>query len=297
MRTMRRNQIIVLGIVIAVLSCPALPGPLMATGSRVTPSLLSPEKKEIFAVDQPPFATAEIPGGGLFSEIVLEALRAEHVAAVIETLPLTRLLRYYLFHDISVAVLAEGWDFTDKEREKLIVVPFYVVSGRYFYYKPAHREPIPWNEGLVSTKSHTYGVKWRDKVDAASQAGTDITYDRPLSLFKNLKSGILSFISAPDIVANWIIDKQFPKDKDRFGRMEIAGWEVPACIIFSKKHSEGQTTAKRFIRGLSEIIRNGRYDEILEKYQGAGQTPADYKERLEYYWKGERMAIPWGESK
>jgi len=265
----------------------------MATGPRVTPGLLSPEKNEVFALEMPPFATADIPGGGLFSEIVLEALKAESVDAVIETLPLTRLVRYYLLQDVSLAVLAQAWNFTDEERKDLIVVPFYVISGRYFYYVPAHKDLPPWNEGLDHLRGHTYGAGRGDKIDADSQAGISFTYDRPVMLFRKLKSGSLDFVSAPDLVGEWIIAKQFPKEKHNIGKTDKAVWEVPASIVFSKKHPDGEVTAKKFVRGLSEIIRSGRYQDILDKYQGIIQIPANYKERLEYYRNNEEMKNTW----
>lgn len=296
MTIVRRCQLVAAAIVIVVASSLALCKPAIATGPRVTPSLLSPEKNEIFALEMPPFATADIPGGGLFTEIVLEALKAKRVDAVIETLPLTRLVKYYLLHEVSLAVLADGRNLTGVERKGLIVVPFYVISGRYFYYKPAHKDLVQWNARLEHLRGHTCGAGREEKVDKDPQGTVHITYDRPIMLFRNLKRGSLDIVSAPDLVTQWIIGTQFPGERQNFGTMETAGWEVPASIIFNKRHPEGEVTARKFIQGLSAIIRNGRYNEILEKFHGKGQIPANYKDRLEYYRNKEVEEDNWSPS-
>ncbi len=294
---MHRHNIVATAILIAVLSIPSLWGSAAATGPRVSPGLLSPEKNLIFALDVPPFTTSEIPGGGLLSEIVLEALNGEGVDAVIETLPLTRLVRYYLLQDASPAVIAEQLNFTHEERKDLIVVPFYVISGRYFYCKPAHKDLSRWNERLEGPGDHTYGVKARKKGASDSHVGIGVIYDRPVMLFRKLKNGSLDFVSAPDLVANWIIDKRSSDEECKFGRTKTAAWEVPASIVFNKKNPDGEATAKKFIRGLSGIIGNERYHSILEKYHGKGQLPANYKERLEYYQDKEYRTNTWSKPK
>ena len=296
MPILRTRHILGVGILSAVLSVMAFSGSSTATGPRVTPRLLSPEKNQIFALDMPPFTSAEIPGGGLFSEIVLDALKSQDVDAVMETLPLTRLVRYYLFQDASFAVLAMQWSFSAEERREVIIVPFYVVRGGYFFRKPS-REHLPrWIKMLHNLRGRTYGAKVNENAGEETQSGINVIYDRPVMLFRKLGSGSLDFVSVPDPVADWIIENQFHGEHPNLERTPEVAWEIPASIVFNKKHSDGEAAAKKFIRGLSLIIRNGRYREILEKYHGTGQVPPHYKKRLEHFWNKEKMTNTWSTS-
>ena len=60
----------------------------------------------------------------------------------------------------------------------------------------------------------------------------------------------------------------------------------PISLIFSD--ARGRELHKAFNQGLQEIIKSGKYLEILEKYQGKGHVPADYASRLKRHnpsWK------------
>ncbi|GAB5604849.1 hypothetical protein TK5_09280 [Sideroxyarcus sp. TK5] len=51
------------------------------------------------------------------------------------------------------------------------------------------------------------------------------------------------------------------------------------ALIFSKT-ARGNALHRAFSAGLRDIIRSGKYLEILETYHGKGQVPADYAARL-----------------
>ena len=273
-----RNRAILLTLVGSVLICLTLSEPSSATGPRVTPRLLSPEKDVIFTLEMPPFATTEIPGGGLFSELVLAALEAEGVKAVVVTQPLTRLVRYHVLHNACLAAVEEGWSFSQVDRKRLIVIPFYVVSGGFFKHEPVAKTPQVLNVASSGLKSHIYGVRGEEYLYGD---GT-MTYHRLLSLFKKLKEGDLDFISAPVMVGKWIMETRFPNDRDGFVVKDLLAWESPASIVFSKEHPQGESTARKFMNGLSTILQNGTYEGILEKFYGKGQIPAEFRTRLEH---------------
>lgn len=62
--------------------------------------------------------------------------------------------------------------------------------------------------------------------------------------------------------------------------------EEPVALIFSK--ARGNELQLAFSQGLQKIIKSGKYLEILVKYCGKGQVPADYASRLKRHnpgWK------------
>lgn len=68
----------------------------------------------------------------------------------------------------------------------------------------------------------------------------------------------------------------------------IASGEEPVSLIFGKKNVRGNELHKAFNEGLQQILKNGKYLEILEKYHGKGRVPADYASRLKRHnpgWK------------
>jgi hypothetical protein len=68
----------------------------------------------------------------------------------------------------------------------------------------------------------------------------------------------------------------------------IAPAEEQVSLIFSKKNARGNELQLAFNEGLQKIIKSGKYLEILEKYHGKGNVPADYASRLKHHnpgWK------------
>ena len=62
--------------------------------------------------------------------------------------------------------------------------------------------------------------------------------------------------------------------------------EEPVALIFSK--ARGNELQLAFNKGLQNIIKSGKYLEVLEKYHGKGQVPSDYAGRLKRHnpgWK------------
>ncbi|MBW2607601.1 MAG: transporter substrate-binding domain-containing protein [Deltaproteobacteria bacterium] len=260
-------------------------GAIGATGPRITPGLLSLEKLEIFAYEYPPLATIAMSGGGLYAEIVLEALNEEKVESIITILPVRSLVKYNLIQDTAIAILGQGWNFSEEQRKQLIVIPFCIITGEYVYYRSAHRQELTWEGKLDNLKGYTYGAQKGEDVTAYEKAGIGVVYGNSVSLFKKLKAREIDFLSTPNICKEWLIKKYFPGESNNFATMKIPAWEAPSAILFNKKHPEGESVAKKFMEGFEKIKQNGKYIEILEKYYGKGNIPKDYIQRLENYQK------------
>ncbi|MDD5268059.1 MAG: hypothetical protein PHO08_13180 [Methylococcales bacterium] len=64
--------------------------------------------------------------------------------------------------------------------------------------------------------------------------------------------------------------------------------EEPVSLIFAKKNPRGKELQSAFKEGLQKIIKSGKYLELLEKYYGKANVPADYPSRLKRHnpgWK------------
>jgi ABC-type amino acid transport substrate-binding protein len=254
-----------------------------ASEPRITPGLFSPERLEIFAYEYPPLVSIDIPGGGLYPELVNAAFAKVGVDVAITIMPVKSLVRYSLLQDNALGVIGSGWGFSDEERYQLIVVPFYVLEGGYVYYKPAQKKKPSLAGGLGDLKGHTYGAQKGEDVSLYEKAGISIRYGKILALFNQLKSGEVDFISMPDISRDWIVSNRYPSEQDNYLSIVGSSWEESLPVLFNRKNDDGEEIAGKFRVGLKKIIQDGSYFEILRKYHGKNSMPKDFYSRLERY--------------
>ncbi|MES9972178.1 MAG: transporter substrate-binding domain-containing protein [Candidatus Thiodiazotropha sp.] len=270
---------------ILLISCIAISDVIAATQPRITPGLLSPERLELFVYEYPPLASLEIPSGGLYPEIVQAALSKENIKATITILPVKSLVKYNLLQDNAIAIIGSGWNFSDAERKQLIVIPFCIVSGGYYYYRPAQDKVLSLDNNLTDLKGTTFAAQKGDEVTKYREAGINVSFANVLSSFHRLKGGKVDFLSAPQISNDWIVGNYYPAEKNNFVLMENSDWETITPIIFNKNNSESDGIASKFREGLIKIQADGTYKDILEKYYGERDIPKDYFQRLTHEQK------------
>ncbi|TAJ76357.1 MAG: transporter substrate-binding domain-containing protein [Gallionellaceae bacterium] len=258
-----------------------LPAPALATGPRITHSLLSPETMEIYAVESPPLFSMEVAQQGFASEIVATALSAAGIDAAISILPLQKMVRYYLLQENAIAVTGSDLGFSADEKRELIFIPVFVTELKYIYYKPANGGTEKWNGELKNLKGFRYGAFEGENVSAYRNAGIQVEEGRALPLLKSLKAGKVDFIGLPGLTAAWLIDRHFPNEQDNFGAMQPAAGELPVYIIFNKKHPQGEAAANKFSAALANMLDDGRYLKILEKHLGKSDELKEQMKRLE----------------
>lgn len=270
--------------------CKILPGlflgtllfstPALATGPRITHSLLSPETREIYAVESPPLISMEVAQNGVVSEIVATALSVAGIDAAISTLPLQKMVKYYLLQENAIAVLGSNLDFSADEKKNLIFIPVFVTELKYFYYKPANKIADKWNGELKNLKGSSYGALEGEEVSTYQNAGIQVEEGRALPLLKSLQAGKVDFIGLTGLTAAWLINKHFPKEKDNFGTMQPAAGELPIYLIFNKKHPKGEAAAAKFSGALANMLDDGRYLQILEKHLGKSDELKEFMQKL-----------------
>jgi polar amino acid transport system substrate-binding protein len=243
-----------------------IPAPGWATGPRAAPGLFAPESDEIFAVDFPPFVSTETAGGGLHVEIVDAALRAGGVKAMVTTVPLPRMVAYYLTREQAIAVLGSFVNVSEEAKKELIYIPISVLNESFFYTRPGRKDPLHWNGKLENLKGLTYGSYEGENTEAFRSAGIAVKQISPRFFLKELLAKKVDFVRMPVMNAEWQIDKDYPNEKKNLVPMEPPAGEAPVYIIFNKKHPRGEQASRGFRKGLAKIIADGSYMEILTKY-------------------------------
>lgn len=259
--------------------------PLMATGPRITQTLITPDKKEIFALDLPPFISTEVKGGGILHEIVDAAFKEAKVDVAVTTLPLQSMVTYYLRQEKAFGVMGRHLGLKKKEKKSLISIPLYVAAENYLYYKPLHPKGLAWQGKLSKLKGLTYGASKGESTKVYKNAGISVKKGRTLSLFKKLKSGAVDFIGIPKESAEWFLEKKFKKDKNHFAVMKRVTSPVTVTLRFNPKHAKGKASAKAFKKGLRAIIKNGSYAAILGKYLKDSAAVKAQEKRLRTFLK------------
>lgn len=252
-----------------------VPASVQATGPRVTTQLFTPGM-EIYALDFPPFISTQVDGGGLDAEIIEAVLKAVDMEGVVTAIPLPGMLEYYLAQENAIAVLGRGLKLSAKQKKNLVSIPVSVSSEKYFYYKPSHETALSWQGKLKNLKAYTYGAHKGEDVKVYRDAGIAVEFGGSRSLLKKLRSGKVDFIKLPALSAEWMIEKYHPEQKTNFVEMKTPVGEKPTYIMFNKKHADGKESAKKFSKGLSEIINNGVYQALVEKHLGIGERTDSY---------------------
>lgn len=265
------KRLSVMLLVIAIYPVTAL-----ATGPRIKQDLFTPNANAIYALDLPPFVTTELTGGGAAIELVNTVLQAQKIDATINTLPLVRMLKYYVLQEKALALIGSHISFSAEEQKNLIFVPLLRLKQHYYVYQPKHPDGLPWNGDLKTLANLSYGADPEENIGTYQKAGLKVETGKLLSLLEKLKSGQLDLLANSVLAVDWYLDRNFAADKARFSKLEPAAGAETLFMIFNKNHPEGAALAKQFQDGLTAIIANGQYKALLEKQFGGSEAVDRY---------------------
>ncbi|MGD7034836.1 substrate-binding periplasmic protein [Methylotuvimicrobium buryatense] len=243
-----------------------------ATGPRIKLDMFTDSANVIYALDGPPLITTQLSGGGVALELVNTIMERQNIQAPINTLPLSRMLKYYMFQENALALVGSPLSFTEDQQKSLIFIPLLRLQDHYFIYRPNQSEGFPWSGDLKALAGRVYGANPEEDVSAYRQAGIKTITGNTLNLLERLKSGSVDFIGDTELTVDWFLDKNLSTEKPRFIKLEPAAGERNLSIIFNKKHPEGESLAKQFRQGLDAIIADGTYQKILEQAFGENKA-------------------------
>lgn len=260
---MKNNNKISLGIFLTMLLISSI---AMATGPRVTQSMLVVAENEMFAVDSPPFVSLDVAGGGLSAEIVNAAIETVEINSTLTVLPVAKMVEYYLHEEQALAVYDQHMNFSGDEKQSLIYVPIFHAKENYFYSKFHNESGLDWKGSLSELSGRIYGAHRGENVTAYEKAGIKVLYARHSILIKKLIAGDVDFIRMPVLTINWMLDHNSSIQKDHFTAMETDPELAPQFIIFNKSNPNGKEMAEKLKQGLLVILDNGQYAKISKKY-------------------------------
>jgi polar amino acid transport system substrate-binding protein len=238
----------------------------MATGPRITISVISPDKKEVFALEAPPFISTEVENGGMLNEVAIAAFKEAKIDAVITILPLHSMIKYYITQEKTMVITGEYLGLSAEEKESVVAIPLFKAQESYLYYKPKHPQGLEYKGELSIFKGLIYGASEGEETGKFKEAGITVVKGRTLSLFKKLQGGTVDFIRLPEMSGKWFLQNKFAEHQNDFVTTQAGNVKTDISIYFNLNNPDGLKSADGFKNGLRTIVNNGEYAKILDKY-------------------------------
>ncbi|WP_432735783.1 substrate-binding periplasmic protein [Maridesulfovibrio sp. FT414] len=212
-------------------------------------------------------------GEGMLRDIVTESFNAVGLEAEYELLPMSRNVWSINNHVSEACIGAMQWfresgDEADVDCIDLVNLSFVA------FYKVKHFPDGMNFSNLDDLKEFRFGnVRGSSSQRTLDEAGltTDLTRNITLNFLK-LDADRFDFAVAFRVTGEYLITELFPQRVAEFAFVPKSLLKMPLSMIFRK---EKRVLKKGFVEGLNEIVRNGTYYSILERYYGKGRVPED----------------------
>ena len=225
------------------------------------------EDVRIVSFNYPPFLISE--NVGIIPEIINEASREAGKTIELSVLPRKRAMRMFE-KEGGLMFLGESRYFTGKP-DKLVALKLMYVRGVLVYLKK--RYPSFSEADLKQVNGKTIGVSLGNNlIPFFERQGWRVQTVRELeSNIKKLVAGRIDFWGTVGLSSVNLIKEFYPERQEAFAVLEIEKFPVE---LVAKKGGPDMQVFMALRKGFQDIIQNGRYQKIIEKYYGPGNVPA-----------------------
>lgn len=231
------------------------------------------------ANDSLPYWSKKLPNNGFGGELIDAISQAGGLESVIEFMPLKRLIEGTTGNDLGNPV------FYMDNQEFAAIIPIAISQVALYYYDPTHEKKVKFNS-LKDLQGFRIGALSGTVTNRAMFERMGILFETSYSqesLFKKLHHGRLDFVLELDLVGQQTIEKTFPAEKQNFMAMALPKSVSPIAIMLDKNYPNVDNIAARYRQGLAKIIKNGRYNEILNKQYFSQEPPASWFKELDRF--------------
>lgn len=223
------------------------------------------------ANESPPYWSRNLPFNGLGGEIIAAISNAADLESHIEFMPLKRLIE-----DTSMNELGNP-AFYMQNQEYAAIIPIAISQVSLFSCNCNSQQKNPIQFKTISDlKGYRIGVLSGSILNKKAFEQVGIKFETSYtqeSLFKKLHYGRLDLVLEIDVVGRQMITKLFPNERGKFFEAQLPQTIAPIAIMLDKNYPNAKLIGQRYQQGLNEIIKNGRYAEIIESYYQ--QKPSD----------------------
>ncbi|BDU50606.1 substrate-binding periplasmic protein [Haliovirga abyssi] len=217
------------------------------------------EKTIVFATDEwAPYHGSSLKNQGILSEIVKEALKEEGYGCEIKFMPWKRALAL-VKKGIYDAVLG-GYYSAKRGEDYLFTDKIIDITVSFFSYKN-----IKYNT-LKDLKGYKIGVVsgyfYTEEFEKSNLKKMKVSM--PKNLIKIYTAGIVDVIAAENRVFKYYMrGLKNNRYKNKIGELSSDSF----YLLFTKKNKDSERMVKDFNAGLKKIRKNGKFDEILKRFE------------------------------
>ncbi|BDU50607.1 substrate-binding periplasmic protein [Haliovirga abyssi] len=217
------------------------------------------EKTIVLATDEwEPYYGNSLKNQGILSEIVREALKEEGYNCEIKFMPWKRVLAL-VKEGIYDAVLG-GYYSVKREEDYLFTDKILDVTVSFFSYKN-----IKYNT-LKDLKGYKIGVVsgyfYTEEFEKSNLKKIKVSMAK--NLIKIYKAGIVDVIAVENRVFKYYMrGLKNNRYKNKIGELSTNSLH----LLFTKKNKDSEKMVKDFNAGLKKIRKNGKFDEILKRFE------------------------------
>lgn len=229
------------------------------------------------STETPPFWTQSLPDNGMGGAMLQLLSKAAGVRYSIEYLPVKR------FRNSLAAYIVGDPDILLNQKQRAIL-PIGIFRSAFFFYKP-HHDVIDFH-GLRDLQGHTLGVLrgTLENKDYFVDNGIKVEESNSIeSLLQKLKKGRIDFCILVDAAGQFTIKQLFPAEENNFAQVAIANSIRPITIMIDLTVPAGRGVAEHYRQVLQQTLQSRSYHDILERFYGKNNIPADWFEQLKKF--------------
>lgn len=238
---------------------------------------------EILTFDYPPlFGESKYSKEGLMVELAQSAFDSVGIKTKVKFLPIKRAMSQ-ISHNEAIAYLGGIYSFDSVDRKNLEEFPLLRIRFVCFYLKERFPTGFTFTK-LSDLKKYSIGVLAGGLTDTVGKAnGLNVEGVNSLSsIFLKLNADRNDIGVAFELSVKSQIEELFQGNENKF---EIY-YDVPfvstdATLLLNKKHPEYKFYSEKYKIGVKNIVKNGKWLSIMEKYYGKGKVPYDSKKLME----------------
>lgn len=215
-----------------------------------------------------PIWSEKLPLGGMGVEIVQAISQEMGFNTRIEFIPLKRLIADTTNNDIGNPL------FYMDNQEFAAIIPIAVSYSAFFSY--GKDVEIVLSEIESETKRIGILQGTLSNFIAPNAFGYFEKSTSHESLFKKLKAERLDLVLELNLVGLETITQLFPNEVERFDFKVIPNSGSPIAIMIDINYPNAKAIGLRYQEGFERILKNGVYQQILEKYHKKTSIPSNW---------------------
>jgi len=231
------------------------------------------------ANESPPFWSKTMPHNGMCGEILQAMSKLAGLQSNITFKPLKRLINDTENNDVG------NPDFYLQQNDFASIIPIVIYQSAFYYYRPKQPQGISLRK-ISDLQHYKIGILKGTLIDQLSFKQQGISFETSYkqdSIIKKLKLGRIDLALEIDLIASRALHTLYPNNKKDFAVIQLPNSTAPIALMINASQPNAESIARLYKQALAELIKNGDYQKIVQKYYGDLMLPANLFNQLERF--------------